>query len=591
MRLMEPEDYSLPPITAPSSPKFTRRFKDCIHDYMPFNRKICHIIDTPQFQRLRNIKQLGTSYHVWPTASHNRFEHSLGVAYLSMILAQHLQQSQPELRITQRDIDCVTIAGLCHDLGHGPWSHVWDGQFIRRALPGATWQHEHASDMMFDALIQGCQMEADKKDVTFIKALIGGDKSMCPLEKQFLFDIVANKRNGLDVDKFDYIARDNHAVDVKGNLSLTRLIHSSRVINDEICYDIKDANQVYELCWTRFSLHKRIYNHKTAKAIEYMLVDALLLADRHLNFSRHIYDPAKFLYLTDHLRTQIESSEEPELAEARAIFFRITTRNLYRMVDYKVFEWSYIDHCRRYFTPERIVDAVKRLPATLLASREVEDLDTEEGEGEGKSEGVGEPIDGDIAALEPRHVIVDLSRMHYGMKDKNPLDSVKFYSKQHPNRSRKAELGDISLLMPQTFGEVLLRVYTRDPRFYGLIQAGYRELLAHSNEEFEEAREDADVLPLSLSPPITEAPSTPRPAQRSMSRVASGARLFGGEEPGTGTSGKTWSNNAFTSVPTNYKLPQSPSAERAQIAARRSSKRKERDGSPPVPTRKSTRRA
>ena len=57
-----------------------------------------------------------------------------------------------------------------------------------------------------------------------------------------------------------------------------RLINSARVIENQICYDIKDANQVYELCWTRFSLHKRIYNHKTAKAIEYMIVDALLEA-------------------------------------------------------------------------------------------------------------------------------------------------------------------------------------------------------------------------------------------------------------------------------------------------------------------------
>lgn len=57
-----------------------------------------------------------------------------GVAYLSMMMAEHLQKSQPELNITTRDVDSVTIAGLCHDLGHGPWSHVWDGQFIKKAL-------------------------------------------------------------------------------------------------------------------------------------------------------------------------------------------------------------------------------------------------------------------------------------------------------------------------------------------------------------------------------------------------------------------------------------------------------------------------
>jgi HD superfamily phosphohydrolase len=104
-----------------------------------------------QFQRLRAIKQLGTSYYVWPGASHNRFEHclglqlmapvysphltsSLGVAHLARLMAEHLQKSQPELGITPRDVQCVQLAGLCHDLGHGPWSHVWDSLFIPIAL-------------------------------------------------------------------------------------------------------------------------------------------------------------------------------------------------------------------------------------------------------------------------------------------------------------------------------------------------------------------------------------------------------------------------------------------------------------------------
>ena len=90
--------------------------------------------------------------------------------------------------------------------------------------------------------------------------------------------------------RFDYIARDCHAIGEKGNLSLTRcgvcvctclvdradafayartyrLIHSARVIDGQVCYDIKDAEQIYELCYTRFSLHKRIYNHKTGTSM------------------------------------------------------------------------------------------------------------------------------------------------------------------------------------------------------------------------------------------------------------------------------------------------------------------------------------
>ena len=56
-----------------------------------------------------------------------------GVAYLARMMATHLQ-SQPELNITDRDVGCIELAGLCHDLGHGPWSHVWDNTFIPAAL-------------------------------------------------------------------------------------------------------------------------------------------------------------------------------------------------------------------------------------------------------------------------------------------------------------------------------------------------------------------------------------------------------------------------------------------------------------------------
>jgi len=57
-----------------------------------------------------------------------------GVAHIARVLVEHLRRQQPELGITDRDIESVQIAGLCHDLGHGPWSHFWDGVFIPKAL-------------------------------------------------------------------------------------------------------------------------------------------------------------------------------------------------------------------------------------------------------------------------------------------------------------------------------------------------------------------------------------------------------------------------------------------------------------------------
>ncbi|KIJ65697.1 hypothetical protein HYDPIDRAFT_110844 [Hydnomerulius pinastri MD-312] len=468
----------------------TRRFKDPIHDYIPFGPLVCSVIDTRHFQRLRNIKQLGVSYYVWPGASHNRFEHCLGVAYLARRMAEHLKNSQPSLGITDAHIQCIELAGLCHDLGHGPWSHVWDNMFIPKVRKGQsdkTWKHEDASEMMFDHMVKQYGLDISDEDVSIIKALISGDTRRCKLgaTMPFLFEIVANKRNGIDVDKFDYIARDSNAIGERGNLSLSRLIHSARVIDNEICYDIKDANQIYELCYTRFSLHKRIYSHKTAKAIEYMIIDALLAAEPVMKIADLVERPDRYLFLTDEVLLRIEMSEDEGMKDAQEIIDRIRSRDLYRLVDFKVFSWAFIEPCKLYITPERLVEAAKTISSTDTNSELAEQLAAD-------------------------HVIVDLNPMHYGMQEKNPLDSVKFYSKHTPDICRRPEPGDISLLMPSSFGEVLLRVYTKDDSFLGVVQAAFREVLRTMSEHV--PLETAPPASVMSAAPITETPPTPPPS-------------------------------------------------------------------------------
>ncbi|KAG6827134.1 hypothetical protein H0H92_013083 [Tricholoma furcatifolium] len=429
-------------------------------------------VHSKQFQRLRNIKQLGTCYYVWLGASHNRFEHCIGVAHLARSMASRLKYIQPELGITERDVECVEIAGLCHDLGHGPWSHVWDGSFIPKALPGTTWKHEDASAMMFDAMVRENDIPLDARDNAFIKALIAGDPSQCePGEKPFLFDIVANKRNGLDVDKFDYIPRDSHMIGDKMNIGSMRIVNSARVLDNQICYNLKDANLIYEICATRFKLHKMIYSHKAAKAIEYMIIDALLLAEPVLQIAKQVFDPAKYLHLTDDIMGRIEASEDPRLAPSRAIFDRIRTRDLYRMVDFKVVDWEWAEVFRENITSTRVFEAARR------------ELDARDG---GKEEGAPRSV------LEEDDVIIDFLMMHYGMKERNPLDFVKFYSKTHPDVPGHAVRGVISNLMPEYHAEFLLRIYTKKVEFFGVIQAGYRACLAVIGKQIKEAANKAE---------------------------------------------------------------------------------------------------
>ncbi|KAM9121212.1 deoxynucleoside triphosphate triphosphohydrolase SAMHD1 isoform 4-T4 [Pangshura tecta] len=367
-------------------------FNDPIHGHIEIHPLLVRIIDTPQFQRLRYIKQLGGTYYVFPGASHNRFEHSLGVGYLAGCLVRALHERQPELEINQRDILCVQIAGLCHDLGHGPFSHMFDGRFIPLARPGLKWKHETASVQMFEHLITSNGLEKVmedygfvlKEDMDFIKEQIGGplDTTPCrglwpyrgrPEEKSFLYEIVANKRNGIDVDKWDYFARDCHHLGIQNNFDYKRFLKFARVCEvknkKHICTRDKEVGNLYDMFHTRNCLHRRAYQHKVGNIIETMITDAFLKADpyikiegtggKHYKISTAMEDMEAYTKLTDNIFLEILYSSNKELAEAREILRKIELRDLYK----------YLGETRTEPGKEITEDQYDRLPADIVASR------------------------------------------------------------------------------------------------------------------------------------------------------------------------------------------------------------------------------
>uniref|UniRef100_A0A8D0G4C8 Deoxynucleoside triphosphate triphosphohydrolase SAMHD1 n=1 Tax=Sphenodon punctatus TaxID=8508 RepID=A0A8D0G4C8_SPHPU len=437
-------------------------FNDPIHGHIEIHPLLVRIIDTPQFQRLRYIKQLGGTYYVFPGASHNRFEHSLGVGHLAGLLVRALQERQPELEINQRDILCVQIAGLCHDLGHGPFSHMFDGRFIPLARPGLEWKHETASVQMFEHLITSNNLRPVmnyygldlSKDIDFIKEQIGGptDVNMSswpylgrPEEKSFLYEIVANKRNGIDVDKWDYFARDCHHLGIQNNFDYERFLKFARVceVNNKkhICTRDKEVGNLYDMFHTRNCLHRRAYQHKVGNIIETMITDAFLKADPYIKIegsrgkqytiSTAMDDMEAYTKLTDNIFQEILYSSHPELAEAQKILRKIECRELYK----------YLGQTQPPPGTEIKKEQYDGLPANIVASQ---------------PKNVPEDV-----KLTAEDFIVDVINMDYGMKEKNPINSVRFYCKSDPSKAIKISKEQVSRLLPEEFAEQHIRVYCK----------------------------------------------------------------------------------------------------------------------------------
>lgn len=235
--------------TSDAAPFDDRRFSKHIHDNVHGNiyldRQSLKFIDTEQFQRLRDLKQLGLTYMVYPGAVHSRFEHSLGVYWLASDAVHRLKTYQGlELGIESFDVQTVKLAGLLHDVGHGPFSHMFEREFLPRVRDGIKWSHEDMSLKMIDYIVDEHSIDIDSATLKKVKEMIVASeegKSVSSKEKQFLYDIVANGRNGIDVDKFDYIERDTRACGLGCNFQFQRLMETMRVIDNEICYRAKEC--------------------------------------------------------------------------------------------------------------------------------------------------------------------------------------------------------------------------------------------------------------------------------------------------------------------------------------------------------------
>lgn len=217
--------------------------RDSVHGNLGLDEFEVRLIDTPQLQRLRRIKQLGFTYLVYPGANHTRFEHSIGTMCLASKLANHLKLDPDQKRI-------LRTSALLHDAGHGPFSHVSEGVM--------TSSHEELTNQ----LIKNSELGDILKESFNTREIIditGGKGS--------LGQIISGE---LDVDRMDYLLRDSYYTGVAyGVIDVERLIYNM-ILEDNLMLKRKGVQAAESMLLARYFMYPSVYQHHTTRIINAM---------------------------------------------------------------------------------------------------------------------------------------------------------------------------------------------------------------------------------------------------------------------------------------------------------------------------------
>lgn len=325
--------------------------RDPVHGLVVFEGKSCAIVekllDAREVQRLRRVRQLGLTSYVFPGAEHSRLAHALGTAHVmtrlqTRILAQH-EALPAELRMTEQDAEDAMAAAFLHDLGHGPFSHLFE------EISELPKHHEEwTSDIILDAStdVNRVLRSTDPGLAERVVSILNGTHRLGYLSRAV--------SGTLDVDRCDYLLRDSYMTGVRyGEFDLEWLFRA-------LCFASVPTEQGEE--WVlaiegrkglppietfflaRQFMYHQVYHHKTTRAAE-MLVRAIFLRVAELvrdgqpppNVPRHFAHTARgesvslgdYLELDDAVMYSCfyawEKSSDPELAQ---LCGRLLSRNL-----------------------------------------------------------------------------------------------------------------------------------------------------------------------------------------------------------------------------------------------------------------------
>ena len=277
--------------------------RDSVYGDISLDKFEERIMDMPQFQRLRRIKQLGLISLIYPGATHTRFEHSVGTMNLGSKLSN-------ELGLSDDDVELIRASALLHDIGHGPFSHVSEGVL---SVP-----HEELTKYVVTKTSMRDLLE-EKFDVNKIVDIVNG--------KGYLGPIVSGE---LDVDRMDYLLRDSHNTGVAyGIIDYERII-SNLKLEDGLILDIKGVQAAEGALVSRYFMYPSVYQHHTTRIVNSMFRRALTkVIDEDIINEKDIYkyDDAEIIGVFRHCEDEFVNDMMARL-DNRRIMKRVKTIRL-----------------------------------------------------------------------------------------------------------------------------------------------------------------------------------------------------------------------------------------------------------------------
>jgi hypothetical protein len=262
--------------------------KDPVHGYVYITQEEKTIIDSYPVQRLHRLRQLAGAEYVYPGANHTRFEHSVGVMYLAGRVAENPNISQ---YVNEDEAETLRVAALLHDVGHGPFSHVFE-YLLNKELDKT---HEDLTTW----IIQKSELNEIIREAGYNPQAVGklAVGKLHKPKKAFLDQIISST---VDVDKQDFIVRDTYHTGAEyGYIDVYRLIHMLDVLGENLAVEVGALSALESLLIARIESFKSIYFHRVGRAAQIMLAKAMENANEELGFTS-FKTPEQYLVMDDY---------------------------------------------------------------------------------------------------------------------------------------------------------------------------------------------------------------------------------------------------------------------------------------------------